>query len=72
MQSLPPDTPPPAPAPDRSPGHEVDYGDEEVETPEQRRSRRAAVIWLVCFVGGIYLLATALGLWLWLSGRLSL
>lgn len=41
------------------------------ETPEQRRSRRAAVIWLICFVGGMYLLAIVLGLWLWISGILS-
>lgn len=41
------------------------------ETPEQHQSRRAAVIWLICFVGGVYLVAIAMGLWLWLSGRLD-
>jgi fatty acid desaturase len=46
-------------------------GDTPAETDDQRRSRKAAIIWLICFVGGTYLLATVVGLWLWISGRLN-
>lgn len=51
--------------------HLIVDGDTPAETQEQRRSRRAAIIWLICFVGGTYLLAAIVGLWLWISGRLS-